>query len=156
MTGSLFETRTDAEIRREAVAENQRRADDALADRGPLPLTARQHRLLECLRGRQGRLQAIGLSELTQTLGADARSIKGDVRDLVCTFRLPIVSSRDSEDGGYFFATTADERVSGTADYVKEIRALAERTAVIRNVHDMRTLFGQIAAELESASRKDA
>ena len=151
MTSSLFETRTDAEIRRDAVADNERRAHNALMGLGPLELTARQRRLLENLRGKQGRLQAISIGELVQKLSTDARSIKADVRDLVCTHRLPIVSSRDSEDGGYFFATTAEERISGTADYVKEIRALAERTAVIRNVHDMRTLFGQLASELESS-----
>ena len=154
MTGSLFETRTDAEIRREAVADNERRVHEALMGNSPLPLTNRQRRLLEYLRGKQGRLQAITIGELAEKLGADPRTIKGDVRDLVCTHRLPIVSSRDSEDGGYFFATTAEERISGTADYVKEIRALAERTAVIRNVHDMRTLFGQLASELEAAERR--
>lgn len=157
MTASLFETRIDAEIRRDAVADNERRVHEALMGRGTAELSPRQRRLLEYLRGRQGRLQAISIGELKEKLiCADTRSIKADVRDLVCTFRLPIVSSRDSEDGGYFFATTAEERISGTADYVKEIRALAERTAVIRNVHDMRTLFGQLASELETSGGRQA
>ncbi|MGO8759333.1 MAG: hypothetical protein ACLQG3_14535 [Terracidiphilus sp.] len=149
MTGSLFETRTDAETRRDAVNANERRVHDALMGRGVCELTERQRRLLECLRGRQGRLLAISIAELVAKVGGSPREIKADVRELVVTFGLAVVASRDSEEGGYFFATTVEERISGTADYVKEIVALAERTRIIRNLHDLRTLFGQISNEFE-------
>lgn len=149
MTGDLFEIRTDAEIRRDAVNANERRIHDVLMGRGMCELSERQRKLLESLRGHQGRLQAISIAELAARVGGSPREIKSDVRELVVTFSLAIVASRDSEDGGYFFATTAEERISGTADYVKEIIALAERTRVIRNLHDLRTLFGQISNELE-------
>jgi len=144
---TLFELRTDEDMRRGAVGDNERRIHDVLLDRGPWPLTARQRRLLECLRDRQGRLQTISIAELMERVGSAPREIKADVRTLVTVFELPIVASRDGEDGGYFFAVTAEERISGTADYVKEIMALAERVRVVRNLHDLKTLFGQISTE---------
>jgi hypothetical protein len=146
---TLFETRSDEDIRREAIADNGQRVHDALMDRGPWPLSQRQRRILEALRGRQGRLQAMPIAELEHRAGGDARSIKADVRDLVTSFHLPIVASRNSDAGGYFFATTAEERISGTADYVKEIIALAERVRVVRNLPDLNALWGQLAIDYE-------
>lgn len=140
----LFETRTDDEMRREAMNDNASRIHDVLVGRGPWEPTARQRGILELLRGRQGRLLALPISELVIKLDSDPRSIKGDVRELVLRFRLPIVASRDADVGGYFFATTAEERISGTADYVKEIVALAERVRIIRNLPDLATLYGQL------------
>lgn len=153
MNTGLFETRTDAEMRRDAVNANELRIHEVLMGGANWQLTERQRKLVECLRGRQGRLLSISIAELTAKGCGGPREIKGDVRELVITFGLAIVSSRDSEDGGYFFATSAEERIAGTADYVKEIVALAERTRVIRNVHDLRTLFGQISNEIETAPR---
>ena len=153
---TLFELRTEEDLRREAVAENERRIHQALMNQGPYPLTQRQRRLLELLRGRQGRLLALPICELTGKLDADPRSIKADVRELVMSFHLPIVASRDSEDGGYFFAVTAEERISGSADYVKEIIALAERVRVIRGHHDLSALFGQISTEIPTENERNA
>jgi predicted DNA-binding transcriptional regulator YafY len=90
----------------------------------------------------------VSISELAARLSVDPRSIKADVRELVVSFRLPIVASRDAEDGGYFFAVTAEESLSGTADYVKEIVALAERVRIIRKMPSVRALLGQMALEL--------
>jgi predicted transcriptional regulator len=151
MNGTLFETRTDEELRRDAVGDNQRRVHDALMGNCSCELTPRQRRVLECLRGRQGKLQAMSIAEVIARVGGGRRDIKADVRALVVTFGLPIVASRDGDDGGYFFAVTAEERISGTADYVKEIVALAQRIRVIRNLHDLRALFGQISHELEAS-----
>ena len=144
---TLFELRSDEDMRRDAIADNGKRIHDVLLGRGPWELTNRQLRILELLRGRQGRLLAMSISELQTKLDVDPRTIKSDVRDLVISFRLPIVASRDSEDGGYFFATTAEERISGTADYVKEIIALSERTRIIRNLPDLAALWGQLQME---------
>jgi hypothetical protein len=155
MIGTLFETRSDEEVRRDAVAQNQIRIHDVLMGRSACELTERQRRLLECLRGRQGKLQAMSIAEAIARVGGTPRDIKADVRELVVTFGMPIVASRDGEAGGYFFATTADERIAGTADYVKEIVALAERIRVIRNLHDLRALFGQISNELETITAKE-
>jgi hypothetical protein len=137
-------------MRREAIADNSARIHDALVDRGPWPLSVRQRLILEALRGRQGRLLAMPISELVIKLDSDPRAVKADVRELVMSFRLPIVASRDSDLGGYFFATTAEERISGTADYVKEIIALAERVRIIRNLPDLNTLWGQLSINLEA------
>jgi hypothetical protein len=156
MTDTLFELRTEMDMRREALAENQRRIHDALMGLGPYEVTQRQRRLLELLRGCQGRLLSLSIRDITARLEADPRSIKADVRDLVMSFHLPIVSSRDSEDGGYFFAVTAEERISGTADYVKEIIALAQRVRIIRGHHDLSALFGQIFMELPTENERNA
>jgi hypothetical protein len=156
MIGTLFETRSDEEVRRDAVAQNQLRIHDVLMGRATCELTERQRRLLECLRGRQGRLQAMTIAEVIARVGSGPREIKADVRELVVTFGMPIVASRDGDAGGYFFAVTAEERISGTADYVKEIVALAERIRVIRNLHDLRALFGQISNEVETVTAKES
>ncbi len=153
---TLFELKTDEDLRREAVNDNAIRVHDALMGRGPWELTERQRRILECLRGRQGRLQAITIAELTEKTGCGPREIKSDVRDLVVAFRLPIVASRDGDAGGYFFAVTAQERISGTADYVKEIVALAERVRIIRNLPDLATLWGQIDLNVASSIERNA
>jgi predicted DNA-binding transcriptional regulator YafY len=145
---TLFELRTEQDIRREAVCANEAAVHAVLMGSGPWELSERQRRLLELLRGRQGRLQAVSISELAARLSVDPRSIKADVRELVVSFRLPIVASRDAEDGGYFFAVTAEESLSGTADYVKEIVALAERVRIIRKMPSVRALLGQMALEL--------
>lgn len=156
MIGTLFETRSDEEVRRDAVAQNQIRIHDVLMGRSACELTERQRRLLECLRGRQGKLQAMSIAEAIARVGGTPRDIKADVRELVVTFGMPIVASRDGDAGGYFFAVTAEERISGTADYVKEIVALAERIRVIRNLHDLRALFGQISNEVETVTAKES
>ncbi len=147
---TLFELRSDAEMRRDAVADNELRIHEALIGRGPWELSESQRKLLECLRGRQGRLQARTIEDLMVTLGGNPRSIKADVRELVMSFRLPIVASRDSETGGYFFAVSADERVRYSADYVKEAVALLSRAAIIRNDADMSALLGQVSIELRA------
>jgi hypothetical protein len=143
---TLFELRTDEDLRREAVCANERRIHEVMVGGGPWELTERPRRLLECLRGRQGSLQAVTIAELMEKIGSGPREIKADVRELVVNFGLAIVASRDGDgSGGYFFAVTAEERISGTADYVKEIVALAERVRIIRSLPDLRTLFGQIS-----------
>ncbi len=144
---TLFEIRTDEDLRREAVAANELRIHEVLIGRGPWEPSERQRRVIECLRGRQGRNLAMPIGDLVAKLGITPREIKQIVRDLVMGFGLAIVASRDSEDGGYFFAVTAEERISGTADYVKEIVALAERVRIIRNLPTLGELYGQLLLE---------
>jgi len=148
---TLFEMRTPDDMRREAVADNQARIHAAITGHGPWPLSEPQQKILDCLRGRQGRLLAMSIDELQQRVGSTPREIKQNVRELVVTYKLPIVASRDADAGGYYFAVTAEERIAGTADYVKEIVALARRVAVIRNTTDMNALWGQIALEVKGA-----
>jgi hypothetical protein len=151
---TLFELRTDDDLRREAVASNERRIHEVLLGHGPWELTERQRTILECLRGRQGRLLAMSINDLVDKLGVDPRAIKGDVRELVVSFRLPIVASRDADDGGYFFAVTAEERISGTAHYLNEAVKLIRRAAIIRTETDMQTLLGQVALDLNQSEER--
>lgn len=143
MTDTLFEMRSEEAMRREAVAENARRIHEAIVGEGPWELSARQRKILECLRGRQGKRQAMGIAEIAERTGAGPREIKGDVRELVMNWRLPIVASRDGEAGGYYFATTVEERIEGSNDYLKEAVKLLERVAVIRNEPDLMRWLGQ-------------
>jgi hypothetical protein len=151
---TLFELRTDDDLRRDAVADNERHIHEVLLGHGPWALTERQRKILECLRGRQGRLLAMPIGDLVAKLAVDPRSIKADVRELVVTFGLAIVASRDGETGGYYFAVSAEERVAGTADYLKEAVKLIRRAAVIRNETDMQTLLGQVALDLRQAEER--
>jgi hypothetical protein len=151
---TLFELRTDGDMRREAVAENQRLIHLALIDKGPWPLSQRQRRILEQLRGRQGRNVAMTIDELQQKVGSDARAIKADVRELVMSFRLPIVASRDGETGGYYFATTAQERVDGSEHYIREGVKLFARAAILRNEYDLNRLMGQHGLDLRQAMKE--
>jgi hypothetical protein len=153
-TLTILEERVETlkeDLRREAIADNQARVHAALLDQGPWPLSPPQRKILECLRYRQGRLQAMSIDELQQRIGSCARTIKQHVRYLVVDYRLPIVASRDSESGGYYFAVTAEERIAGSAAYVQEIVALGRRVAIIRNETDMNILWGQIALESKGA-----
>jgi predicted transcriptional regulator len=151
---TLFELRSDNEMRRDAVADNESRIHEALLGHGPWELSESQRKLLEALRGRQGRLQARSIENLMSALGSNPRSIKADVRELVMSFRLPIVASRDGETGGYFFAVSAEERVRYSADYVKEAVALLSRAAIIRNDQDMSALLGQVSIEIGAAKEE--
>lgn len=145
----LFELRSEVQIRDEAIALNRLRVHDVICGRGPWQLTDRQRRLLEILRNKQGRAHAIGIAELQERLDCGPREIKSDVRELVVTFKLAIVASRDGETGGYFFATTADERRTYSADYLKEAAKLIQRAQIIRNELDVNVLLGQIALDLK-------
>jgi hypothetical protein len=150
---TLFELRTDEDLRREAIADNANRVHDVLRGLGPWPLSERQRKLLECLRGKQGRHLAMTIDELMQRVGSCERKIKSDIRELVTVFKLPIVASRNAETGGYYFPVTAEERIAGTADYIKEIVALAERVRIIRGVADLSTLYGQLPIKLSHSER---
>jgi hypothetical protein len=151
---TLFELRSEDEIRNDAIAVNRLRIHDVISGRGPWPLTERQRRLLEVLRNRQGRLQAITIAELADRLNMGPRDIKAEVRELVVTFHLAIVASRDGETGGYFFATTAEERRTYSADYLKEAGKLILRAQIIRNELDVNVLLGQIALDLKEGDSK--
>lgn len=151
---TLFELRDEGTIREEAIALNRLRIHDVIAGRGPWQLTERQRRLLEILRNKQGHLQAITIAELEQRLSIEPRQIKADVRELVVTFRLAIVASRLADAGGYFFATTADERHTYSADYLKEAGKLILRAQIIRNELDVNVLLGQIALDLKEGEKK--
>jgi hypothetical protein len=148
---TLFETRTDADLRREAVADNERRIHAALMDKGPWPLKETQRKVLECLRMRQGRLQAMTMDEIGERTGQSRRVIRQNIRSLVVDFRLPIVASCDSDTGGYYFATSAEERFAGTSDLRKEAVGLLQRMGVILNESDMGALLGQLALEAKGA-----
>jgi hypothetical protein len=152
---TLFEMKTDKELRADAVAANELRIRAALMGRGPHEVTDRQRRLVELLRGHQGRLQAMPCAELEAKLSCDDRIIRREVRDLVMTFRLPIVASRDAESGGYFFAVTSEERFTYTRQYIQEGRQLFARAAIIRNEFDIAKLLGQTTIDPDAAAGKD-
>jgi hypothetical protein len=128
---TLFETRTDADIRREAVADNEQRIHDALMGRGPWPLTERQRKLLEALRGRQGRLLAMPISDLTARLGCDPRSVKADVRELVVAFRRQSAPPRGQ--AGYRGSESGRGGKAGIGDQGSGVSAGGERMRVTRS-----------------------
>lgn len=140
---TLFEMQSEDDLRRHAIAENQTNVHRILIGEGPWALSERQRKILECLRGRQGRALAMTIAELQEKVGGGPREIKADVRDLVMSFRLAIVASRDGADGGYYFATTTQERVEGSENYLQEAIKLLQRVAIIRNQPDILRGLGQ-------------
>jgi hypothetical protein len=151
---TLFELRDEDKIRQDAIALNRHRIHDVICGFTPWLLSERQRRLLEVLRHRQGHSQAITIAELQDRVACGPREIKADVRELVVTFRLAIVASRIADAGGYFFATTAEERHTYSADYLKEAAKLIRRAQIIRNELDVNVLLGQIALDLKEGETK--
>jgi hypothetical protein len=150
---TLFEMRSEEEIRREELHRNDQAILDVLCGKGPWPLNNNERRLLELMRTRQGRQKVMTIGELGEQLRATPREVKNIVRTLVVAFHLPIVASRDAETGGYYFATTLQERIEGSAPYVQEALALLERVKVIRGAASMKALLGQLALDLKEESQ---
>jgi len=150
---TLFELKTDKELRAESVSLNEGLVHAALMGKGPWELSQRQRRLVELLRGRQGASLAMPCKELEAKLTCDDRAIRSDVRSLVMDFHLPIVASRDSDTGGYFFAVTHEERVRYTEQYINEGKKLFARAAIIRNERDIAKLLGQKEINLDEGAQ---
>lgn len=148
---TLFELRNEDTIREEAIALNRLRIHDVVAGRGPWQLSTRQRRLIEILRFHQGRIQAISSADLEQRLQTDDRAIRAEVRELVVSFKLPIVATLDAEKSGYFFATTAQERIDGARLYIQQATKLLRRAQIILNERDMGVIFGQVNLQLAEA-----
>ena len=151
---TLFELRDEDTIRHDAIALNRQRIHDVICGNAPWPLSDRQRRVLEIVRYRQGRDQAIPSADLENKLQLCDRKIRACIRELVVDFHLAIVASRTPNSSGYFFATTAEERHTYSADYLKEACKLIRRAQIIRNELDVNVLFGQIALDLKEGEKK--
>lgn len=101
LEGSLFDTFADGVLRR---------VDDVIAGRNVAWETKEPHRrLLELLRGHQGRRRSVPLAALCARMYMQPRAVKELVQDLRASFGVLICASRDAEGGGYFLAETEAE-----------------------------------------------
>jgi hypothetical protein len=123
--------------------------DNVLAGRNcPWPLGPNERAVLQTVRGRVGKVNAISLSDLGLLTTLDARQVKAAVSDLRKNFKVQLGASRGTPGGYYLIATAAEARESAHYLYeqgtsmLKVARVLLGRAA-------MAELYGQLAIELE-------
>jgi len=146
----LFETRSAEEMRRDRMDQVDRQVMDVLCGRSRFPVSDRQIDLLRILRSKYGMGRAVQIGELAERININPRTIKEEIRGLVVDHQLPIGASRDGERGGYYLITTPEEAAAATADYKKEIVALARRVRVLEGQKGINELLGQLRIEEET------
>ena len=117
---------------------------------GPLGLKIeeREKCVLRAIRYRRGQANAITIAELSQQIRLDARAIKSAIRALRINFHLPIGSSKNGTEGGYFLMITEDDRAVWAKDVLDQVRA---EIAVLRagaGQHATLELLGQLQLEV--------
>lgn len=116
---------------------------------GPLGLLmeAPEKDVLRCLRGHAGVAKAIRLRDVCEATKLDVRNVKSIVRGLRMKFRLPIGSSKNGAEGGYFLMVTDADRAVWAKDVLDQVRA---------EVSVLRSAAGQkVALELAGQIRND-
>jgi hypothetical protein len=123
--------------------------DNVLAGRNcPWPLSADERAVLQAVRGRVGKANAISLSELGFLAQIDARQVKGIVSDLRKNFKVQLGASRGTPGGYYLIATAAEAHES--AQYLfKQGTSMLKVARVLLGRAAMAELYGQLAIELE-------
>jgi hypothetical protein len=121
---------------------------DVLCGRAAYPVNDRQRALLDVLRMRRGRQRAISIGELGERLKLNPRAVKLEIADLTVRFRLPIGSSRDAAEGGYYLVMTHDEAIDSAAPHIHQGIAHFKRAAVLLDKHDLNVMLGQLLLQL--------
>jgi hypothetical protein len=120
---------------------------------GPLGLTLTEDekRVLSAIRYCRGAARAITIREILQREDCEKlsdRLIKKAVRTLRLTFRLPIGSSKQGADGGYFIMLSAEDYTILRNQVLDQVRA---ELAVLRAVDGPQAaleLLGQLQLEV--------
>lgn len=125
------------------------RVEDILfREAGPWPIRAEEKQILHILRFHMGADRALKIRELARRTELSERAIKEAVRSLVIDYRLPIASSKDRRDGGYYLILTDSEQRDAVATVGKQIRAEAMRLRVLAGEHETVELLGQLQLEV--------
>lgn len=117
---------------------------------GPLGLTLdpNDKKVLEMIRYRRGRQNAVSIRSIESRTGLSPRSVKLAVQTLRMNFRLPIGSSKDSERGGYFLMVTAEDIAAWKSDVLDQVKAELEVLRAAAGDQVALELVGQLRAEL--------
>ncbi len=92
---------------------------------GPLGLTLeeREKAVLRAIRYMRGQANTITIAEISKLTKLNAREIKLAVRTLRINFHLPIGSSKNGAEGGYFLMLTEADRAVWAKDVLDQVRA---------------------------------
>ena len=132
----------DAPEDRELLIDRQ--IMDVLTGRYTYAPSDNQRALLHLLRMRRGLSRAISIGEIGERLKLSPRTVKEEIADLTIRFRLPIGSSRDSSQPGYYLAITKEERVASATPHINQALKHLQRADVLLSKHEMAELMGQI------------
>ena len=143
---TLFETQADR-----SVARAQEVARTGFL---PYPPSDLQRGLLRQLECRVGRDRAITIGELAERLKTSPRNVKDAVRELrMQPFLVPIGSSRDQKDGGYFLCATVEERLDTARQYSRQAISELKVWRDMLEPHELAEEMGQMQLEVLGSGR---
>lgn len=83
----------------------------------------------------QGADNLISTREIEDILHINKRHIMDIIENLVIEYHLPIGSSRNSDNFGYFIATNEQEKAIGTYSLNKQINTMKKRAEIVENAN---------------------
>ena len=147
MLNTLFESQADRSLARARE----------VARHGflPYPPTDVQRALLYKLEYHIGREKAVSVGELAERLKQTPRSVKEIVRELrMQPFRVPIGSSRDQKEGGYFLCATVEERLETAEQYSRQAFSELKVWRDLLEPHELAERLGQLQLQLMEGERR--
>lgn len=113
----------------------------------PLDRSQQERRVMDLLRGRRGRMLAIGKAELASQTGIHERTIRDIIKHLIEAHGEPI-GSTSGEPHGYYLIGTPDEQAHAEHELRHRIIELARRLACLRR-NQPDEVLGQLLLELQ-------
>lgn len=122
---------------------------------GPLGLALDENckAVLRHIRFRRGLRNTIRIAEIQQHCGLDERAIKGCVRTLRLNFGLPIGSSKNVGQPGYYLIVDEHDRAVFLKDFLDQVRAQIAVVQAVAGRQSTLELLGQL--QLEAAGTGD-
>ena len=114
-----------------------------------LQLTPDESAVLRAIRFHRGASNAIPIRELRSRIKLTDRQIKQIVRTLRVSYHLPIGSSKDAIDGGYFLILTAEDQKVFDASFLEQVRAQVQAHRCAAGPTRTRELLGQLLLEVQ-------
>lgn len=139
---TLFEPPPESEVERAHRIDVQ--ILDTLCGKCAYPISERQRSLLHLLRSRRGLDSAISIGEIGERLKINPRTVKEEISDLTIRFRIPIGSSRDAVNSGYYLAITRQECVDSATPHIRQALVHLQRARVLLDEKDLLELVGQL------------
>jgi hypothetical protein len=105
--------------------------------------------VLRAIRFHRGADNAIPIRELRSRLKLSDRDIKAIVRKLRISFHLPIGSSKDATEGGYFLILTAEDQAVFDRSFLDQVRAQIQAHRCVAGPQRTSELLGQLQLEVQ-------
>ena len=117
-------------------------------------MTRLEQRVVGVLQNHGGAEQAITYSALADALGVKARTLRATVRRLTLVYHLPICSSYEAKEGGYYWARTAEEIRLSAEKLEQHAVSILSRSADLLNL-SLPSYLGQLKFRFSSEKAKD-